>query len=58
MSADVPTGIRWGATENGVTGHVLQLVDGQHRQVATVHYTHEQAAKVAMQLLDAIGGKQ
>lgn len=54
----VPTGIAWSRSGDTVTGRVIaQYPDGGRERLATITYTLEQAAQVAAQLLDAIGGR-
>ncbi len=55
---EAPTGIAWSRDGEHVVGRViLQQSDGSRETLATVRYTLDQAAQVAMHLLDAIGGR-
>jgi hypothetical protein len=53
-----PMGIEWTRKGDHVCGRVLALDDGASVEILTVTYTLEQAAKVAGQLIDALGGRR
>ena len=52
-------GIEWKSHGDLVSGRVLAVGDdGEPFEILSITYTIEQAAQVAGQLIDAIGGKQ
>lgn len=57
---DLPAGIAWTVEDGRVTGKVIVVhPNGRQEHVATVRYgCAEDAARAAMQLLDALGGDQ
>lgn len=54
---DAKLGIGWTRAGDHVVAHIVTVGPEGQETVATINYTLEQAAEVAMRLIDAMGGK-